>query len=116
MNIEVVIPILNDEYKVIVMWGNLKYIKKKAKSWHHDTLSDEEMDFKNRRGMCLYKKDCHPVIILPRKPKTAQEIGTLSHEAVHAVEDIFIKIQQPTNGEVFAHSVGAVIRCTLERR
>lgn len=113
MKNEVIVPILNDEYKVIVVWGDMKYIQKKAKSWHHDTLSDEALDIESRRGICLYKKDSHPVIILPRKPKTAQEIGTLSHEAVHAIEDIFMKIQQPTTGELFAHSVGAVVRKVL---
>lgn len=111
---EIIVPILNDEYKVIVVWGNMKYIQKEAKSWHHDTLSDEALDIESRRGVCLCKKDCHPIIILPRKPKTAQEIGTLSHEAIHAIEDIFMKIQQPTNGELFAHSVGAVVRKVLK--
>ncbi len=110
---EIIIPILNDEYKVIVVWGDIKYIQRKAKSWHHDTLSDEALDIESRRGACLYKKDCHPIIILPRKPKTAQEIGTLSHEAVHAVEDIFKKVQEPLQGEIFAHSVGAVVRGVL---
>ncbi len=111
---EIIIPIFNDEYKVIVVWGDMKYIKRKMKGWHHDTLSDEVLDIESRRGICLYKKDCHPVIVLPRRPKTAQEIGTLSHEAVHAVNDIFNKIQAFKDDETFAHAVGAVVRGVLK--
>jgi L-lactate utilization protein LutB len=37
------------------------------------------------------------------------------HEAVHAIEDIFLKVGQPIGGELFAHSVGAVVREVLRR-
>lgn len=47
---------------------------------------------------------------MQNKPKTMEEIGTLAHEACHAIENIFEKIREPMGGEVFAHSVGAVVR------
>ncbi len=112
------IPILNDEYSVIVTWGGPKEIGRVLKQWHYpkDTYETSFVDdaMQNRRGVTYYHPRCHPVIALPAKPKTAQEIATLSHEAVHAIENIFEKICQPIGGEVFAHSVGAVVRGVLK--
>lgn len=109
---EIEIPILNNEYKVIVCWGDFKFIKKVVDSWGH--IPVEEIGFDDRRGVCYQTVGCHPVIALPHKPRTAQEIGSLSHEAVHAIEDIFMKVQEPLNGEIFAHSVGAIVRTVLK--
>lgn len=78
--------------------------------------SGDQKDLENRRGVCFYEKDCHPLIALPAYPKTAQEIGTLAHEAVHAIEDIFVKVQENPQGEIFAHSVGAVVRRVMEAK
>lgn len=113
MRKEIVIPILNDEYKVVVCFGDPEKISKVLKSWGHQehaTIGNVE----DRRGVCFYTRGCHPVIALPRKPKTPTEIGTLSHEAVHAIEYIFEAISQPLGGELFAHSVGAVVRGVLK--
>lgn len=115
MTREIVIPILNDEYKVIVCFGSPKIIKKILHSWGHKP-ADRLLDSSDRRGVCFYTKDCHPVIALPRFPKTAAEIGTLSHEAVHAVFNIFEMIEGDLAEEVFAHSVGAIVRTVLKRK
>lgn len=112
MKNEIVIPILNDEYKVIVCWGNPKHIKKVLKNWHYPK-EDVTSSLMDRRGVCYYNPQCHPVIALPDKPKTAQQIGTLAHEAVHAIENIYQKINEVPSGELFAHSVGAVVRKVL---
>lgn len=108
------VPILNNEYKVIVCWGNPNHVSKVLKSYGHkpDTTS---LFSGTNRGMCFYSDGCHPVIALPVFPKTPENIGTLAHEAIHAVEDIFIKIRQPIGGELFAHSVGAVVRIVLQK-
>lgn len=108
-----VIPILNNEYKVIVCCGNDKQIAKVLKNWHHN-CDDVRSAMTDRRGVCFYAKNCHPIIALHRKPKTADEIGTLAHEATHAVNNIFEKIEENASDEVFAHSVGAVVRETLK--
>lgn len=110
---EIEIPILNDEYKVIVCFGSPKKVEKVLKSWGHKP-EDTKSSLLGNRGVCFYSEGKHPVIALPHKPETATEIGTLAHEAVHAIEDIFTKINQPLNGEVFAHSVGAVVRGVLK--
>lgn len=109
---EIVVPILNDEYKVIVCWGNSEYIRKVLKAWWYPNDFTSKMLI-DRRGVCFHSEKCHPVIALPKRPKTAEEIGSLSHEAVHAVADIFRKIEQDCAEEVYAHSVGAIIRKTL---
>lgn len=109
----VVVPILNDEYKVIVVMGNNNYLNKIAKTWGYPegNVFLEE----HRRGCCYYRRECHPIIALRNKPSTAQEIGTLAHESIHAVYDIlFNKIEEKTQAEeVVAHSVGAILRKVL---
>lgn len=111
----VVIPVINNEYKVIVCWGNLKSVHKVMKDWQYDYLAEEE-HLAKRRGVTFFAENCHPIIALPRFPKTAQEIGTLAHEATHAVINVFQKIEETNYDEVFAHSVGAVVRRVLENK
>jgi hypothetical protein len=56
--------------------------------------------------------DSIPVILMPKKPKTADEWATLSHEACHAVNHLFrwagIRHVRE-NEEVFAHAVGKIV-------
>lgn len=85
------------------------------KDWGY-TRPVEQLDLDNRRGVTFYDRECHPIIVLPKYPTTAQEIGTLSHEAVHAVVNIFDKIQSKYDDEIFAHSVGAIVRKVLEQK
>ena len=108
------VPILNNEYKVIVCFGTPEHIEKVLKKYGHKL--DTKSSIIGNRGTCFYSsKENHPVIALPTFPKTPEQIGTLAHEAVHATEDIFIKIGQPPSGELFAHSVGAIVRTVLIR-
>lgn len=65
------------------------------------------------RGVCFHNEECHPVIGMLSFPKTPDEIGTIAHEAVHAVEDIFDKIGEKTGEEIYAHCVGAIVRKVL---
>ena len=111
---EMVIPLLNNEYKVIVCFGGVKEIRKTLTSWHYPIDFDIESDLINMRGRTYSKKGCHPVILLPKKPKTAEEIGTLAHEATHAVDWIFNSIGETHTEEVYAHCVGAIVRGVLK--
>ena len=108
-----VVPLLNNEYKVIVCWGSLQLVKRLTKEWGHEHIA-EAKDLESRRGVTFYSKDCHPIIALPRFPKTAAEIGTLAHEATHAIVNVFEKIDERSYDEVFAHSIGAVVRVVLK--
>ena len=55
-------------------------------------------------------------ILLRGYPKTAWEFATLAHEAHHAVKYIMRDINETEADEVIGHSIGAVVRDTLESR
>jgi len=116
-NKEIIVPIFNNEWKVVIAWGSHKFLKKMLKGWGYpkDSVNTIKQEMDGRRGVCYISSQCHPLIFLPKKPKTPQQYGTLAHEAVHAVEHIFNKIKQPLGDEVFAHAVGAVVRETLKQ-
>lgn len=110
----IVIPILNNEYKVVVCWGNEKYLQKVAKKWGYDRiyLNDGKKEYRGNTFTNI-KKRLYPIIVLPRCPQTDEEIGTLAHEAIHAVLSIWELIGETEIYEVFAHSVGAIVRLIL---
>lgn len=108
----ITVPILNNEYSVKVCWGSLDNARK--------TLTDlgygeyEFLALNEKRGVTFYNPDLPPLIAVCGTPRTAEQIGTLAHEACHAVEFIFQHIGQTIGDEVFAHSVGAIVRETLK--
>jgi len=105
-----VVQVLNTEYKVVACWGSDKVLRQTLKDYHHNQSEENLERCEYSHGMCYWTEGCHPVIWLPRKPKTPSEIGTLAHEATHAVEFIFRFISEEHRGEVYAHSIGAVVR------
>jgi hypothetical protein len=105
------IPILNDEYRVIVCWGDEPYVCRVLKQYHYP--EHEPIDFANHRGKTFMHTHCYPVIALSREPSDDEMIGTLAHEAFHAIDYIFASIGEDSRDEVFAHSIGAVVRKTL---
>jgi hypothetical protein len=112
---EIVVPILNDEYKVVVCFGSPKQIEKVLHRWHHNP-KDVASDMENGYGFCYCAEGCHPVIAMPEFPHTSEQIGTLAHEAVHAVTNIFDMVEEDGGREVFALSVGAIVREVLARK
>ena len=114
--VEIKIPILNNEYKVVVCWGKSDYILKILKDYHYEDVDLRYVNeaLENRRGVTFRKDRCFPVIALPKKPHSPEQIGSLAHEACHAVKEIFDYIQEREIDEVFAHSVGAVVREVLK--
>jgi len=115
MKNEIVIPVLNDEYKVIFCWGNPAEVQKVMKKHHYPLYRVEASDFSGR-GVCFYADGCYPIITMPNFPETPEEIGTLAHEAVHAVLDILIKIEATECEEIIAHSVGAIVRKVMSTK
>ena len=99
------VPILNNEYWVYVIWGDkdrcIKFLKK-----HFEDVYFTEADFDGIRGKCFSRKGYHPVIYLV-DPK---HWGTVAHEACHAVQRIWDYIGEESFGEVYAASVGAIVR------
>lgn len=108
------IPILNNEHYVAIVFGDDIKLQKVLRQWSYPDDLDRVGTLIGKRGRCFHAEGCHPVIAMPIRPKTPTEIATLAHEACHAIEYIFASIGQPLGTEVFAHSVGAVVRETLQ--
>lgn len=106
------IPVLNSEYKVIVVFGKPKEVLRVLKK---EKYPKTHISFDNARGLCVHAKGYPPVIAMPCAPYTTTGMGTLAHEATHAVDFIMRSIgEDTTTTEVYAHCVGAVVREALE--
>jgi hypothetical protein len=110
-NVEKRITILNDEYKVIFIAGNVKFSKKLADDYGYSNW-DSSMLY-GKRGLTIYKKGFFPMIFMPKIPTKSDEYATLAHEAVHAIDYLFDSIGDDNRSELFAHCVGAVVRGVL---
>ncbi len=108
------IPILNNEYEVIAYFGKPKGLKKVLERFNYPEV-DVHTSVNDKRGVCFSTEGCHPIIAMPNKPTTPDEIGTLAHEATHAVEAIAKSIGEIMTGEILAHSIGAIVREVLKK-
>jgi len=106
------VPILNEEYSVYVLWGS----PEKARNWLAKYFGDKSLtveDFAGWRGRTFYKRECMPVIwVSTHKYFWA----SLAHEAVHAIEYIWEYVGEKDVREIYAHSVGAVVRAVQDKR
>lgn len=116
----VIVPIINHEYKVVVCWGNLAQLRKELLDHYynpdHVTKSFLKEQTDGRRGVTFREFRCYSVIWIDASLPVHECLGTLAHEAVHAVDYTFQAIQEEdyASSEFFAHSVGAVVRETLK--
>lgn len=110
---KVVVPILNTEYSVVVVWGKEWFVRQVIKDYEHD---DVDLLYGRVRGQHFHTSGRHELIYLSRPPSDPEMIGTLAHEACHSVESILDTIGQSVSGEILAHSVGAVVREVLKQR
>lgn len=106
------VPILNDEYAVMVCWGSKAEIAAYIKEQNYGNSKTKD-SLKNNLGLC-FSGNKYPLITLILPPITPRGIGNLSHEAVHAITRMFQYLNIPRKGEVFAYSVDAIVRITLE--
>lgn len=112
-------PILNNEYKVVICWGTKKELHKTLLAYHYEpdyhTMSTVEDETENRRGVTFKQARCYAVIWIDASLPPEEAIGTLAHEATHAVDFTLNDIGETIHhSEVFAHSVGAIVRETLK--
>lgn len=119
MSKSILVPILNHEYKVVVCWGDLNHLRKTLLDHHyepdHVTKLYLEEQSTNRRGATFRSHRCYPTIWLNAELSATDALGTLAHEAVHAVDFIFQDIEEDLHhSEIFAHSVGAIVRETTK--
>ncbi len=115
----VIVPILNHEYKVVVCWGDLKHLRKILLDhyYHPDHVTNSFLKEQTeiRRGVTFREHRCYPTIWLDTSTSATDALGTLAHEAVHAVDFTFQAIDEDlTHSEIFAHSVGAIVRETTK--
>jgi hypothetical protein len=111
-NKKIVIPILNDEYKVVVCWGSKNFVNKVGKDYGY---KDNEVSIKDDcRGRIWYEERLYPIIVLHKRPSNPTEVGCLAHESFHAVNYIYHYIGESISGsEIFAHSIASIVRNVL---
>ncbi len=101
------IPIINTEYRVVVLLGPKDQAQRFIRRYFED---DTLVIVGGNRGTTYANPKYHPVIYMGISHRHKDFYGTLAHEAVHAVDDIFNYIKDNNRGELFAHSVGAIVR------
>jgi len=106
------IPILNNEYYVIVCVGQPKEVMKFTRKHFEDKEIPEKEFTDDTRGKSFSRKGYPPLLYIKLKSSDTDFFGTLAHEAVHAVQNIWEIIGEENHGEVFAYSVGAIVRET----
>ena len=108
------VPILNNEYFVYVLWGNVDKALQFMKSYYGDKTLTKDM-FNGCRGRTFYCEGCYPVIWVNTK---IHFYASLAHEATHAINYIWEQIGEKVKDEVYGHSVGAIVRevCKLKRK
>ena len=112
-NFSIEIPILNDEQTIVVCWGSRVFLDKIASEYGYEKRDIRLI--KGSDGTTIDSPENYPIILLSREPKTAEDVGTLAHEAIHAMDFIFENIGESKKNEVFAYSVGAIVRKVLEQ-
>jgi len=68
-------------------------------------------------GLCFYQPGYVPVIWLPKKPKSVNDIAITAHEALHVVQHLFIWAGIPMNQEtkeVSAHTLQYLVKQILK--
>lgn len=96
---------------IVGPWDNVeKYVR----------LALNEPDFdagSKTRGKFFFRDGHPPIIWIPRKPRTAEEYGTLSHECMHLVRELMewagVTLAYETD-EAFCHAMGHSVRTILK--
>ena len=107
------VPILNDEYYVVVCWGDQgtakKYITK------HTSGAAEFCELDDDRGTCWFNEDFTYMPIIYINLKDRRFYGTLAHEACHAINAMWKRLGEASRDEIFAYSVGAIVGAVEKR-
>ena len=103
------------DFTVLVITGDYeKALRFVAWKFEEEDLNHIDNYGYEARGKTFMRGGYVPVIWIPRRPVTAQEHGTLAHEAVHAVKFMFQWAGVSTDeDEVFGHAVGHIVAGTL---
>ena len=111
----ITVPILNDDFSVIVSWGDeaeaYPYLKK-------FTGTDEFIHILEKSEAVFWtseKHTCLPVMYIKVSPDDIIFMSLVAHEAVHCIDCILDAIGEGKTKELVAHSVGAIVRAVSKR-
>lgn len=101
------------DYRLFVIIGAPDNVLKYARWKMDNPMIGLGLDIRNQRGLCFVKSGWMPLLWLPRKPRSAADIGVLAHELIHAitvmlVDWVGLKLSDDTD-EVFAHAMGYAV-------
>jgi hypothetical protein len=108
------VPILNNEYFVLVAWGE----QKKAIPWLKKAgdIHTTPKDLEGGRGHWWASNSWHcvPVIYINIPVKDDRFYATVSHESVHAINQIWEYIGEDCKHEAYAHCVAAIVEAVTK--
>lgn len=91
-----------------------KYVAWKFEDPGYRTDSPHEV-----KGRYFYRIGYAPIIWVPRKPRTPDEIGTLAHEVMHAIHYLLVDWAEipftADTQEVYCHAMGLAMRELLTK-
>lgn len=106
------VNILNTRYAVDVCWGmdRKKAYKLGRKLLKDEKLKEEIFSEEGRNyGITCFRQNRHPFIYIALTPKDYHFWASLTHEAIHAINDIWKYIDEESKDECYAESVGAIV-------
>lgn len=113
---KITVPILTEEYKVVVLLGEKKDLIKPIARYGGLTEEQAKEDFIGC-GICFnfFSKNCHPLIAVDTSLKVEIGLATLAHEASHAMNYIedYLNLRD-SGGEFHAHGIASVVRHCLK--
>lgn len=103
-------------YTVIAIVGAEEKVQKYVRWKFEDP--EFKFDVGARWGACCYRPGYVPILWIPRKPKTTEEMGTLAHEALHAIFRLLGWAGMPADEsteEVLCHGVSHIVKTVLTK-
>lgn len=113
---KIIIPILNNEYKVLVVFGTneerARYISKHVKGYDYEYALER---CKATRGQTFLRlPQDHPLITIDIDLPYDMAFATIAHEASHAVQDIIDNLGIDDRSDEFkGHSISAIMRMSI---
>lgn len=113
------VPILTEEYKIVVFIGDKKELYKQASKYLGNTEQEVEEFLNDNRGCAIntfgmsIKK--HPLILINGDFPWDMSLATLAHEASHAMDYIQSSLGiNDMSGEIHGHGIASVMRHCLK--
>lgn len=103
------------DFTVVFLTGDYKTAIKRIGKIHDRKIEPDE---RAPRGCCIWKDGYHPVVWLPRRPRTHEDYSVLAHECIHAVSKMFRWCgmdMNPETEEVLTHGVGHLVKTYLDK-